>query len=119
MSPRRLDLDAGKPRTVCVDFDAVLHTYTHWTGPDATGRPVDGAADGLRLLRQIGARVEIFTTRPEKNTREWLDRHGLSECVSQVRDGKPYYVAFFDDRAYNVAPNRPHGLGDAVRAWLR
>lgn len=116
---RRLrPLDEGKPVTVCVDFDGVIHQYDNWNGPVPTGEPIPGCRLALQRLRENGATVEVFSTRPAIHIKAWLAKHGLDNLVAAVRDGKPYYVAFFDDRAHNVPTNTPGGLLDAVDHYL-
>lgn len=102
--------DPGMPRTLCVDFDAVLHEYHGWNGPVARGNPIPGAFATLDAMRQQGYRIEVFSTRPASNIRAWLEHTGGVEHVDLIRDGKPYYLGFFDDRAHNVTPNSPNGL---------
>lgn len=110
-------MDAGKEPTVCVDFDGVIHNYAGWNGPEPTGEPIPGAKEAIRSLRGRGLRVEIFSTRPRENIQTWLTRYGIE--VDDVRDGKPYYIAFFDDRAHNVPVNRSYGLVESIEKWLR
>jgi len=109
---------AGEPPVVLIDFDGVIHHYEKWDGPVARGRLIAGVEDGLTRLRLAGVSLEIYSTRPRRNVLEFLRAHNLDEHFDRVRDGKPYYVAFFDDRAHHVRPNAPDGLSTAVARWL-
>lgn len=112
-------LDKGKPTTVLVDFDGVIHDYSSgWTGPVPTGRLLPGARAALKKLKAAGAEIVVYSTRPERFIRAFLDVHGLVDLVDDVKDGKPYYVAFFDDRAHHVMPSRRNGFLRAVERWL-
>lgn len=112
-------LDEGKPRTVLVDFDGVIHDYTRgWTGPYPEGRLLHGVDRALVNLKDAGARVEIYSTRPAARILEFLESNHVAHLVDDVRDGKPYYVAFFDDRAWHVRPSSRYGLLRSVDRWL-
>jgi len=111
-------MDKGKPVTVVLDFDGVIHTYEGWNGPEAKGGLIRGVHTALMKLKQSGARVEIFSTRPKENIRTFIEENGLDSLIDEIRDGKPYYVAFFDDRAHNVPCNKPWGLYESVMDFL-
>lgn len=104
--------------TIATDFDGVAHHYETWTGPKATGDPIEGIARAYATIKDSGYRHVVFTTRPKENVIDWLEEHGLLPLVDEVISGKPMYVAFFDDRAWNVPSNQPNGLYDAVTDWL-
>ena len=117
--PLNYTMDAGKQPTVCLDFDGVIHDYSDgWLGPVPTGGILPGAADAMREIKRAGIRLEIFSTRPKDNIVAFLKNHAIEDLVDEVRDGKPYYIAFFDDRAYHVEPNRGNGLSAAVLRWM-
>lgn len=106
-------------QTVAVDFDAVLHPYKEWDGPEARGGPpIAGARKALVKLRAAGHPVLVFTSRPKTDVVAWLAAHDLLDLVDTIQDGKPLYVALFDDRAHNVEPNKPHALLRAVHRYL-
>lgn len=109
------------PRTVLIDFDGVLHSYTSgWQGksniPDA---PNPGAIDFLRdLIAHPRIEPIIWTSRVHVGTAlheateasnarvaicEWLLTHGLTrEEVDQLKitNDKPPAVLIIDDRAF-------------------
>lgn len=102
---------------VLVDFDAVLHYYEKWDGPEAKGSPITGIDEALAVLQHLGIKPDIFTTRPAKYVDAWLRKHRLRSKFGLIIDEKPYYLAFFDDRAHNVKPNEAMGLYDAITRW--
>jgi len=117
-SPARLGpLPPGRP-IAAVDFDAVLHAYTRWDGPEAVGLPIPRVEEGLLALRQAGYRVFIHSTRPRVPIKAWLDRYDLGEYVERITDRKPPAQVFFDDRAMWVPPNTTAGLLSAVEAFM-
>jgi hypothetical protein len=104
-----------------VDLDGVLAAYDGWKGIEHIGSPLPGAADFTRRLREV-ARVVIYTTRCKEYlenkgdfdgrpahelaaiVRGWLDRHGFAYDEIYVGQGKPFAVAYVDDRAVPCRP---------------
>lgn len=116
-------------RTICVDFDGVLHSYTSgWKGADVIpDPPVPGAIEFLRYLQENGYRVVIHTTRAESDAavtaiRAWLRICGMSEAESariRITNMKVPAEVYVDDRAYRfngVFPSRDE-LEQAARPW--
>jgi phosphoglycolate phosphatase-like HAD superfamily hydrolase len=75
------------PKTVCLDFDGVMNTYTGWQGPDVLFEPRPGLREFLESLRQSGFEVVVLSTR------------NLNDLVKGVTDLKPPAVVYLDDRA--------------------
>lgn len=88
-----------KIKTICVDFDGVIHKYSK-AYHDGTiyDEPVEGAKEALRLLRAKPYRIVILTARPKDGIAEWLDKHGFSPYVDEVTNIKPQAVCYIDDR---------------------
>ena len=104
-------------RTICVDFDGVLHSYTSpWTHrghvPD---RPVDGALDFLRALLNAGLEVVVFSVRcndleGRSAIERWLLDWGLEPWhVEKLRfeAHKPRALVYIDDRGYRFEGTFP------------
>jgi hypothetical protein len=105
-----------KQKTVCVDFDGVLHSYTSpWTtAEEIPDPPVPGA---LEFLTQAVQRfkVVVFSTRGKKWSgcvamQDWLSKWGLPDEVV-VKIGftatKPPAVVYIDDRAWHFKGTFP------------
>jgi len=114
-------------RTVCVDLDGVLAHYDGWKGIEHIGAPIEGA---LLFMQQLAHtyRVVVLTTRckeylnsstspagttdPDRRpadqlaaiVRRWLDEHGFPYDEIYVGQGKPFAIAYIDDRAVACAP---------------
>ena len=92
-----------KIKTVCLDFDGVIHSYrSGWQGettiPDP---PIHGVGDAIRHLRKR-YRVVVHSARTaSKEGREaveqWLQRHDIE--VDEVCMHKPPAFVYVDDRA--------------------
>lgn len=84
--------------TVLVDFDGVIHKYSHgWMDGTAYDVPFDGAKDGLEELERLGYTVVIFSTRDRAQIVEWLRKYNFEPY--QVTNTKIPSIAFIDDRA--------------------
>lgn len=112
-------------KTVCVDFDGVIHKYSKgWQDGSIYDEPVEGAKEYLeRLCKEY--KVIIFTTRinpypfgvldadrllktrddaiPKINVLKWLEKNGFenNKHFHGIRCQKPAAVAYIDDRAVN------------------
>lgn len=106
---------AGK--TVALDFDGVLHSYTSgWTGYEPTDPPVPGAKEAVEALLAAGAEVVVFSTRADTQegaeaTAAWLAQYGFPEV--QVTAMKPKAVAYIDDRAVSFRGDWDDALAQA------
>jgi len=110
-------------KTVCVDLDGTLATYTGWQGDEHIGDPRPGAAEFMTALAEAGCRVVVFTTRtkcddaalgrgrgatPEvlaARVRDWLTRHRIPFNEVYTGQGKPIGSAYVDDRAVAIPTN--------------
>ena len=92
-----------KPRTICLDFDGVIHSHQHgWQGetiiPDPPVHKVDIAISELRK----DYRVVVFSARCRTDegveaVRAWLKKHNIE--VDEVCRNKPPAHIYVDDRA--------------------
>ena len=113
--------------TICVDLDGVLAEYHGWRGIEHIGEPIPGAVEFTRQLAQF-ARVIIYTTRAKEYLYEkhsppnaqdddhrplaelelilhkWLTQHGFVYDEIYIGQGKPFAIAYVDDRAVVCRP---------------
>lgn len=86
-------------KTIMVDLDGVVcHEERVFDRPLA--KPIDGAAEALRALKDAGNTIVIYTARgwAEYNvTKHWLDEHGMA--YDAIHMGKPIAHIWIDDRA--------------------
>lgn len=88
-----------KPRTVCMDFDGVLHWYRlGWHNGKIYDVPRPGAKEAVRALEAAGCRVVVCTAgREPVEVEHWLAQYEFP--VLEVTNTKPPAVAYVDDRA--------------------
>jgi ribonucleotide monophosphatase NagD (HAD superfamily) len=107
-------------KTVAVDFDGVIHSYTSgWKGEAPTDQPTPGAREFLRDLDRAGAKVVIFSTRASTpygltSMTEWLKENRMHQYVHHITDGKPMAVAYVDDRAVEFRGNWGSAMKDVL-----
>lgn len=97
-----------KKRTICIDFDGVLHDYSEgFKGKDVFGDMLSNADKGTQLLKKKGWTIIIYTTRPKTTKLEkWLKDHKIAydyinENPNQPEDskgGKLIADIYLDDR---------------------
>ena len=111
-----------KKRTICIDFDGVLHDYSEgFKGKDVFGDMLPNADKGTHLLKKKGWTIIIYTTRPKTAKLEkWLKDHKIAydyinENPNQPEDskgGKLIADIYLDDRgmrfkAVTKSPSHP------------
>jgi hypothetical protein len=96
-------------RTVCLDFDGVLHSYrSGWCGAEIIpDPPIHGAREAVARLRK-SFRVVVHSSRCHKPEGRraielWLERHGIE--VDEVCTFKPPAIVYLDDRAVPFTGN--------------
>ena len=102
-----------KQETVAVDLDGTLAYYTSWQGEWHIGQPNPGAKEFVDLLKTLGYRVILHTTRRDNDVlRSWLHDNQInvddvwSMDTSQAAGrSKPIACAYVDDRAVSIPKN--------------
>lgn len=94
-------------KTICMDFDGVLHDYSKgWQGEDEFGQMIPNADIATSVLKKKGWCIIIFTTRKKtKKLEEWLKEHNISydyinENPNQPEQSSGKIIAdvYLDDR---------------------
>lgn len=87
-------------RTICLDFDGVLHGYSKgWGDGTIYDGPVNGTVEAVKKLAE-DYRLVISTCREDTIAIwQWLNANGLESYIAEVTHGKPKAVLYIDDRA--------------------
>lgn len=110
LATRPLELGAAlklgiqlKRRTVCLDFDGVLHSYrSGWCGSEIIpDPPIHGTREAVAALRK-SFRVVVHSARCHSAAgraaiQHWLRKHDIE--VDEVCEHKPPATVYVDDRA--------------------
>lgn len=96
-------------RTVCLDFDGVLHSYrSGWCGAEVIpDPPIHGTKESVAFLRQQ-YRIVVLSSRchteaGRKAVTAWLEKHDI--VVDEVCEHKPPAHVYVDDRAVRFRGN--------------
>jgi FMN phosphatase YigB (HAD superfamily) len=98
---------------ISIDFDGVIHDFSKgWHDGTCYGDPLPGAINAIKKLSK-NYNVIIFTakakpSRPLVNGKtgtelvsEWLEKHGILECVDEITCEKPRSQIYIDDKGYH------------------
>ena len=107
----------GTKKTLCVDFDGVIHSYVSgWQGADVVSDPpVKGALSWLHEMLCQGFDVCVYSSRSKEPggveaMRAWLEAHGLpTSTLDALRfpTEKPAAYLTIDDRAFRFEGDFP------------
>lgn len=99
-------------QNIAIDFDGVIHDFSKgWHDGTCYGEPIPGSIEAIKFLSQK-FRIVIFTakakpSRPLVNGKtgkqlveEWLDKHGVLQCISEITSEKPRAWLYVDDKGY-------------------
>lgn len=85
-------------KTVCLDFDGVLHAYSRgWADGTVYDGPMPGAVEAVQKLSERHKLVVQTTRENLDEVRAWLERYGFPSM--EVTNKKPPAVLYIDDRA--------------------
>lgn len=90
-----------RKKTLLIDLDGVLNTYSGNYDPDFIPPMRDGAKEFLAELCQKKFELVLFTTRPKNFAQQWCSENGLLDYFSEVTDKKKPAWLIIDDRCLN------------------
>lgn len=91
--------DPIRKKTICLDFDGVLHGYSRgWHDGTIYDPPIAGAPAAVQLLAEKYQLV-ISTCRADiPAIWTWLDFYGMAHFITDVTNAKPIAHLYVDDR---------------------
>ncbi len=96
-----------KQKTICIDFDGVIHDYSKgWQGEDVFSYMIANADTGTSTLKKNGWTIIIFTTREKtKKLEKWLHDNNISYDYINENPKQPEHTSgkiiadvYLDDR---------------------
>ena len=91
-------------KTILIDLDGVLNTYTGNYNKDVIPPIKNGAYEFLKELSENYI-IKIFTTRNLLLTSEWIIKNNLREYIDDVTNVKGLSYLMIDDRCINFNGN--------------
>jgi len=100
--------NAKRPKTICIDFDGVIHDYRRgWRGIDVFDKVLPGASEATQQLHDAGYIIIIHTTRNDSPAlRNFLKENNI--CFDYINhnphqpagseQGKIIADVYLDDR---------------------
>ena len=99
-------------KNLAIDFDGVIHNFDkgYYDGT-CYGDPIPGSLEALRTLSKQ-YNIVIFTAKAKSDrplvngmtgtqlVKEWLEKHQVLDCVSEIVSEKPRAVLYVDDNGY-------------------
>ena len=95
---------------VAIDFDGVIHNFDKgWHDGTCYGEPLPGSINAIKSLSKK-YNIIIFTAKAKKNrplvngktgvelVKEWLEKYGLIDFVSEITSEKPRARVYIDDK---------------------
>jgi len=102
----------NEANNLAIDFDGVIHNMDKgFYDGTCYGEPIIGALEAIRELSKR-YRIIVFTAKAKPNrplidgktgiqlVEEWLDKHGILECITEITSEKPRAILYIDDNAY-------------------
>lgn len=77
-------------KTIAVDFDGVIRSWS-------TNKPIDGAKDGINLLREGGWKIIIHSCNRASFIEQWLNDYDIRFDLIWNQVGKPVADCYLDD----------------------
>jgi|LauGreStaDraftv2_3_1035109.scaffolds.fasta_scaffold00555_3 hypothetical protein len=103
---------SDESNNLSIDFDGVVHNFNKgYHDGTCYGDPLPGSIEALRLLSNK-YRIIIFTAKAKasrplvngmtgiEHVADWLERHGVRDCVAEITSEKPRAFLYIDDNAY-------------------
>lgn len=99
-------------KVIAIDFDGVIHNdYRGYNDGTIYGEPIQGSIQSIKRLSE-NYTLKIYSCKSNPNRPlvdektgteliwEWLETHGIKECIEDVVWGKPNAVIYIDDKGY-------------------
>jgi len=99
-------------KNIAIDFDGVIHNFDKgYHDGTCYGDPISGSLEAIQKL-STQYNIIIFTAKAKPNrplvngktgtqlVSEWLNKHGVLHCISEITSEKPRAILYIDDNGY-------------------
>lgn len=99
-------------KNIAIDFDGVIHNFDKgYHDGTCYGDPIPGSLEAIQKL-STQYNIIIFTAKAKPNrplvngktgtqlVSEWLNKHGVLHCISEITSEKPRAILYIDDNGY-------------------
>lgn len=99
-------------KNIAIDFDGVIHNFDKgYHDGTCYGDPIPGSLEAIQKL-STQYNIIIFTAKAKPNrplvngktgtqlVSEWLSKHGVLHCISEITSEKPRAILYIDDNGY-------------------
>lgn len=97
--------ETKKERSYAFDFDGVIAQYEGFKGRDHSGKPIEAVVGAIRMLKQQGHKIIIYSTRGEEMLRKYCQENNIpvdyfnkNPEIEGENPGKPIAYVYVDDR---------------------
>lgn len=110
---------------IAVDFDGTIAEYEEFKGWNSVGKPIAGAIDFLKVLKEIGFDIAIYSARAKDEKgkeaiEKWVKDNGIEDLIEFVTHEKlPEFLLFVDDRAIPFNGDYKETLKEIYRRALK
>jgi len=106
-----------KEKTIAIDFDGVIHQYSRgFQGlENAYDPPMPGARCSLTILRDLGYRLIIVSSRPVAVINEWLRKEKMDHFFDDVSNTKHPARYYIDDHAIRFEKESENAWEDTLK----
>ncbi len=107
-------------KTLLIDLDGVLNTYTGDYRADFIPPIREGAHEFLKELSQNYI-IKIFTTREKTLAEKWVCENGLKNIIQGITNYKEPCYMIIDDRCQTFTGNYPETINklQTFKPWYR
>ena len=95
-----------RPKTIAFDFDGVIAKYNGFISHDDVQEPISEVVEAIKLLKEKGLRILIYSTRSDEYLKKYCDRFSIPvDYINRNPNkeggnpGKPIAYVYVDDRS--------------------
>ncbi len=111
-----------KSRPYAFDFDGVIAEYEGFKGPEHSGKPIEAVVNAMRMLKEEGHKIIIYSTRGEEMLKKYCAENNIpvdyinhNPELEGENKGKPIAYVYIDDRTVCYKGQSAEQLVEEIR----